>query len=160
MRRSFGDSLNRYTGTLTGWEHFWFQDQQWKTYIHTQVRMKFSMYVFLPFFVSFFVYLFSIKILPHTKKARNTFQFKFWRHNLGRDSSSLLMINAFAHGALLRRTTLYDLTTIAQYLIIVFCLSDTKSACWLLGLKHGLSAQLGSTWVQTPIGQMIFLCTV
>ena len=61
------------------------------------------------------------------------FKFKFSRQNLGRDSRGLQMFNA-SHGALLRRTTLYDLTTIAQYLIIVFCLPDTKSACWLLGL--------------------------
>ena len=39
MRIFFGDWRPRYTGTyddttLTGWEHFWSQDQQWKTYIH------------------------------------------------------------------------------------------------------------------------------
>lgn len=45
MRIFFGDWRPRYTGmyddtTLTGWEHFWFQDQQWQTYIHTQSRKE------------------------------------------------------------------------------------------------------------------------
>ena len=49
MRIFFGDWRPRYTGTyddttLTGWEHFWSQDQQWQTYIHTQSRK----YVFFP----------------------------------------------------------------------------------------------------------------
>ena len=118
-------------------------------------------------FQCMYVYTFSfLFLLPFFDKNPSThkrleilFKFKLWRQNQGRDSRGLLMMQRFAHGALLRRTTLYDLTTIAQYLIIVFCLPDMKPACWLLGLQHGLSAQLGSTWVQTPMGQMIILCT-